>query len=147
MLSKNIAQIQACFPEIYFACHTRHHSEDLLGLTARDGTLLAHIAGLDGIETGALARHLGRAKSTLSAALKKLEALGLVLVERPVGDGRRRVLRITEMGREYVSRTSVLETERLGAVLGLLGAEEQLAAVRGLQILAAACRAYQGEKE
>ena len=147
MLSKNIAQIQACFPEIYFACHTSHQAEDLLGLTARDGTLLAHIAGLDGIETGALARHLGRAKSTLSAALKKLEALGLVLVERPAGDGRRRVLRITEKGREYVSRTSVLETDRLRAVLGLLGESDQAAAVRGLQILAAACRTFQGEKE
>lgn len=147
MLSQNITQIQACFPEIYFACHSAHNAQDLLGLTPRDGTLLAHIASLDGMESGELARHLGRAKSTLSAALKKLEGLGLLLVERPAGDGRRRVLRITGKGREYVSRTSVLETERLGAVLRLLSETDQAAAVRGLQILAAACRVYQGEKE
>ena len=63
VLEKNVALIQACFPEFYFTCHSRHAGfAGNHGLTPRDGSLLAHIAGLDGIETGNLARHLGRAK-------------------------------------------------------------------------------------
>lgn len=96
VFAKNIAQIQACFPEIYFTCHSRRAgADDNHGLSPRDGTLLAHIAGQDGIEPGMLARHLGRAKSTLSAALKKLETYGLIVLERPGADARRRLLRIT----------------------------------------------------
>ena len=141
VLEKNVAQIQACFPEVYFTCHSRHAGpEDNHGLSPRDGTLLAHIAGQDGIETNQLARHLGRAKSTLSAALKKLEAHGLILLERPSADARRRQLRITPAGRECISRTSVLETDRLVAVLASKPEQDQQAAVNGLQLLAAACR-------
>lgn len=142
VLEKNVAQIQACFPEVYFTCHSRHvGADDNYGLSPRDGTLLAHIAGQDGIETNQLARHLGRAKSTLSAALKKLDAHGLIVVERPDADARRRQLRITPAGRECISRTSVLETDRLAAVLASMPEKDQQAAVHGLQLLAAACRA------
>lgn len=141
MLAQNVALIQACFPEIYFACHTRHpQPEDNCGLTPRDSSLLAHIAGLDGIEPANLARHLGRAKSTLSAALKKLEALGLIVLDRPGNDARRRLLRITPAGRDCISRTSVLETDRLMAILKTLTKADQQAAVHGLQLLAGACR-------
>lgn len=143
VLEKNIAQIQACFPEVYFTCHSRHaHADDNHGLSPRDGTLLAHIAGQDGIETNQLARHLGRAKSTLSAALKKLEAHGLIVLEKPNEDARRRHLRITAAGRECISKTSVLETDRLAAVLQSMPETHQQAAVKGLQLLAAACRTH-----
>ena len=48
MLEKNVALIQACFPEVYFTCHSRHAGfAGNHGLTPRDGSLLAHIAGLD----------------------------------------------------------------------------------------------------
>ncbi|MBI2686669.1 MAG: winged helix-turn-helix transcriptional regulator [Acidobacteria bacterium] len=141
VLANNVALIQACFPEIYFACHTRHADPgENCGLTPRDGTLLAHIAGLDGIEPAGLARHLGRAKSTLSPALKKLESLGFIELRRPHNDGRRRLLRITPAGRDCVSRTSVLETDRLSTILSTLTMADQHAAVQGLQLLAAACR-------
>lgn len=148
VLAKTVAQIQACFPEIYFTCHTHHaNAESPYGLTPRDSTLLAHIAGLDGIETGDLARHLGRAKSTLSAALKKLESNNLITVERPPGDARRRRLRITETGRACISQTSVLETNILTEVLASMPQADQQAAAQGLQLLAAACRTHQQQGE
>lgn len=143
VIDSQVATVQACYPEIYFACHTVHAEPDSpAGLTVRDGTLLAHIAALDGIEMGALARHLGRAKSTLSPALRKLETLQLIEVEVPAGDARRRRLRITPEGRASISRTSVLETGRVTGVLQSMTAKDRELALQGLAILAAACRKY-----
>ena len=132
---KNFALIQACFPEVYFTCHSRNAgSAGNHGLTPRDGTPLAHMAGLDGIETGKLDRHLGRAKSNLFATLKKLEAYGLIALERPGRDSRRRLLRITPAGRECISQTSVLVTDRLAAILASTPGQDQQAEVNGLQL-------------
>ena len=97
MIENDVAAIQACFPEVYFACHTRHatQADAPKGLTQRDGTLLAHIAGLEPVESGELARHLGRTKTTLSAAIQKLVRMGLITASSPVGDARRKILAVT----------------------------------------------------
>ncbi len=142
MLNKQVAQIQAFYPEIYFACHANHKRRKQVpsGLTPRDGSLLAHISALEGIETGSLAKHLGLAKSTLSAALHKLKSFGLIEFEVPAGDGRRRKLHITRRGKNYISETSVLETERVRKVLSKMKPAERLLALQGMELLAAACR-------
>jgi DNA-binding MarR family transcriptional regulator len=148
VIEQQTAMIQACYPEIYFACHVDHRSGDSTGgaLSARDGSLLAHIAGLDGCDATRLARHLGRAKSTLSPALKKFEAMGLIAVHVPAGDARRKCLRITAAGRRIISGTSVLERGRLCAVLELMPAEDRQQAVKGMELIAAACRAFMAKE-
>ena len=142
MIAKHVASIQACFPEVYFACHTRHatQSDAPPGLTQRDGTLLAHIAGLEPVEAGDLARHLGRAKSTLSAAIKKLVKMGLIAASSPAGDARRKVLAVTAEGRACIAKSSVLETPRLNKALRSMPVRDREVAVEGLRLLAAACR-------
>jgi DNA-binding MarR family transcriptional regulator len=148
VIENHVAAIQACFPEVYFACHTRHatQADAPKGLTQRDGTLLAHIAGLQPVESGELARHLGRAKSTLSAAIQKLVRMGLITASPPAGDARRKILAVTAEGRACIAKSSVLETPRLTAALGSMPERDRETAVRGLQLLAAACRRLMKEK-
>lgn len=142
MIDNDVASIQACFPEVYFACHTRHatQSDSPPGLTQRDGTLLAHIAGLEPVESGDLSHHLGRAKSTLSAAIKKLAKMGLITASSPAADARRKVLAVTAAGRACIAKSSVLETPRLKAALRSMPQRDRQTAVEGLRLLAAACR-------
>ncbi len=148
MIENDVTAIQACFPEVYFACHTRHatQSDSPPGLTQRDGTLLAHIAGLEPVEARDLARHLGRAKSTLSAAIKKLVKMGLITATSPAGDARRKVLAVTADGRACIAKSSVLETPRLTAALRSMEVRDREIAVEGLRLLAAACRRLMDEE-
>jgi DNA-binding MarR family transcriptional regulator len=63
-------------------------------------------------------------------------------------DVRRRLIRLTDRGREAMARESVLDSKRLAAVLGLLSPAERMRAVAGLDLLARAARRYrEGEKQ
>jgi DNA-binding MarR family transcriptional regulator len=87
-----------------------------------------------------LARHLGVAPSTLSAALARLEARQLVTIAPHPGDARRRVVRLTAEGREAIAGESVLDRGRVSALLALMDEKERKAAVAGLNALARAAR-------
>src|SRR5688500_8365101 len=88
----------------------------------------------------ALAAHLGVAASTLSAAIARLERLGYITSSAPESDKRQRELRLTAKGAEAMASTSVLDVDRVRALLELLQPRERKAAVRGLALLAAAAR-------
>jgi len=140
-----VRAVQRAYPQIYLACHVdhvrtksnRHH------LSAHDSTLLAHLDESRATTAGDLARHLGVAASTLSAALARLEKLGH-LTRTPVRRDRRRIeLRLTVQGAEAMAETSVLDRRRVAAVLGELSPREQKRAVAGLALLARAALAFQ----
>jgi MarR family transcriptional regulator, organic hydroperoxide resistance regulator len=135
--------VQSSFPQIYLACHTRHQRKRSSAhrLSARDGSILSHLDRWDPITPAKLAAHLGVSPSTLSEALKRLSALGLVAVPETASGARRKVsVVLTEAGAEAISDTSVLETARLEAVLAKSTAAEMRAIEKGLSLLAAACR-------
>ena len=137
-----IALLRA-YPQIYLACHVEHRtrgaSED--GLTSREASFLAHVDEPGGTGPAALARHLGIGRSTLSAALARLAALGLIESARDPDDGRRKRVRLTARGRHAVAARSVLDPARVAALLAAMAPEERRRAVDGLAALAAAARA------
>jgi len=135
-----LVRIQAAYPRIYLACHTRHQTARVSGqaLSPRDGAILAHLDEQEAIPQALLARHLGIAKSTLSEALKWLEQLGCVRREPDAADPRGMLVWRTAPGTLAMSRGSVLETERLRQVLARLAGDELKRAVDGLELLARA---------
>jgi DNA-binding MarR family transcriptional regulator len=133
-----VRRIQRAYPQLYLACHVAHTTRRRgHGLSDRDASVLAHLDELAPITAGALARHLGIGPSTMTAAIDRLEALGLVDRRR-----RRRTveLRITRAGIALMQDSSVLDTERVAALVAAVPARQRAAAVRGLDLLAAAAR-------
>lgn len=146
-MEDDVLDVLRSYPQIYFACHVAHRTRGAspTGLTGRDGSLLAHVDP-NGSSPALLARHLGISPSTLSAALSRLAALELLSIEPDPADARRRVVRLSGKGREAVSRDSVLDSGRVGALLAAMAPAERRRAVEGLRLLAAAARRMQEEE-
>lgn len=143
-MNDDLFSILRDYPQIYLACHSDHRARrgtKKAAITARDATFLAHIADGATSTPDTLARHLGLARSTVSEALTRLRALGLVTMASAPGDARRRRIALTDGGRRAIVGANVLDEARVGAVLGKLSAAERKAAVRGLHLLAKASRA------
>jgi len=135
--------IQFAYPQIYFACHTRHGRarSGPASLSARDAQVLVHLDREQPMTLTTLARHMGLAASTLSEAVKQLAALGYVDKARRVEGDRRQVgLALTRKGVEAVRSSSVLETPRLKRVLRRLAPADRARVADALELLAAACR-------
>lgn len=137
----DLLDVLRCYPQIYLACHVEHRTRGSseTGLTSREASYLTHIEP-GGTGPAELARHLGIGRSTLSAALARLEGLGLIATERDAADARRKCVRLTDAGRAAVSESSVLDAERVAALLAAMAPEEQRRGVEGLKLLAAAAR-------
>lgn len=143
MPDKDVFEIQRLYPQIYLACHNQHiraASTDWR-ISSQDGSVLVHLDRHDGTRPSALARHLGVAPSTLSATISRLEKLGYVSNQPAEKDKRQRELRLTERGVAAIAGTSVLNADRVRALMKKLNPDERKAAVRGLALLARAARA------
>jgi DNA-binding MarR family transcriptional regulator len=148
MNEQQVLEILRAYPQIYLACHVEHRTrgKSSTGLTSRDASFLAHVEDPAGSSPARLARHLGISPSTLSAALARMEAQGLVALDSDPKDARRRLVRLTQSGRSALAANSVLDPERVAALLRRLSAEERSIAVAGLKLLAAAALGYREEE-
>ncbi|MGQ0673611.1 MAG: MarR family winged helix-turn-helix transcriptional regulator [Hyphomicrobium sp.] len=111
-----------------------------LGITASQYTLLAQLASRDGITAVEIGTELDIEKSTLSRNLKRLLALGHIIMDPPAGR-RGRGLHLTSKGQSVLreaypvwqgaqSRTiAVMGPESRGTLDSLLRQAEKLAAV------------------
>jgi DNA-binding MarR family transcriptional regulator len=138
-----VVEIQRCYPQIYLACHAKHirASSTPHRLSAKDSSLLVHLSPTEPQTPGDLAAHMGVGASTLSAAIRRLAALGYLRREKNAQDRRVVALTLTEHGSRAMSATSVLDGTCLAAVVALLTAEERKRAVEGIRLLAeASCR-------
>ena len=136
-LAAAVRTVQIAYPRIYLACHTAHTRarSTPFRLSARDSSLLVHLDETEPTRPADLARHMDIGAPTLSAALRRLEALGY-LRRTPSGADRRRLeLRLTRTGAVALSATSVLEPARVRALLRSLAPEDRSRAVAGLAIL------------
>jgi DNA-binding MarR family transcriptional regulator len=140
MRDKIVFEIQRLYPQIYLACHVDHvrAGSTAWRLSSRDSSILAHLDQEQGMSPRSLARHLGVAPSTLSAAITRLVELGYISSTSPPLDKRRRELLLTRKGAEAMKSTSVLDAGRVTLMVARLTAEERQIALKGLLLLARA---------
>ena len=79
-----------------------------------------------------LARHLGVAASTLSAAIARLTGHGYISQQRDAADRRAIGLRLSAKGAKAMQASSVLESPRVKRMLGRLTVAERRRALDGL---------------
>jgi DNA-binding MarR family transcriptional regulator len=147
-MDDDLYKVLRAYPLLYLACHVEHRGRgaSATGLTAREASFLAHLDEAEPMRPTALARHLGIAPSSLSAALARLESLGMIAVEIDPADARRRLVRLTAKGKEAVAAASVLDPDRVAALLATMPPAERRRAVDGLALLGAAARRLRGEE-
>ena len=140
--ARDVEAVQRYYPQIYLACHTRHQRRraNAVSLTANESSLLAHLSAETAMRAAALAEHLGVGPSTLSAAIKRLSALGYIIRARDATDGRAASLRLSPLGVRAMQASSVLESRRVATLLSRLTADERSRALEGLGLLARAAR-------
>lgn len=140
--NRDVRLVQVAYPQIYFACHTRHQrrASSATNLSPADSTLLAHLDEDRPVRPTALAKHLGLAASTLSAAIARMTSHGYVVQERDTKDGRARGLRLSATGAKAMQASSVLESPRVKRMLARLTVAERRRALAGLALLARAAR-------
>lgn len=142
MTDDDVFDVQRFYPQIYLACHTDHvrAQSTKFHISSQDASILVHLDRNSGLSPRALAAHLSVAPSTLSAALSRLAELGYLTNEPNDTDRRKREIRLTARGAEAIASTSVLNAERVQALLDKLKPKERKEAVRGLALLAEAAR-------
>jgi DNA-binding MarR family transcriptional regulator len=142
-LDAAIERIQFAYPQVYYACHTRHarKKSNPFHLSARDSEILVHLDRAAPTSLTSLARHMDLGAPTLSEAVSKLALHGYVTKTTQTGRDRRQIaIVLTPKGVAAVRATSVLEASRLKVVLQRLPKGQMVAAVGGLMKLAGACR-------
>ena len=142
MIDDDVFEVQRLYPQIYLACHADHvrAASTKWRISSQDASILVHLDRESGLSPRALAAHLGVAPSTLSASIARLAELGYLISEPHKADRRKRELRLTARGAEAISSTSVLNAERVQALLNKLKPDERKTAIRGLTLLAQAAR-------
>jgi len=142
-IDRAIERIQFAYPQIYYACHTRHARKrsNPFHLSARDSEILVHLDTEVPTSLSALARHMDLSASTLSEAVSKLADHGYLTKTPGAGRDRRQVgIVLTPKGTSAVRASSVLEAGRIKRVLRRLPARDINRVVTALMRLAQACR-------
>jgi MarR family transcriptional regulator, organic hydroperoxide resistance regulator len=136
----DVRQVLALYPQIYFACHTRHVRDQQSGaiLSSHQASVLDHLDEIEPTALAELAAHMGVTASTMSITVERLVRGGYVSRIRDLDDTRRVQLRLTESGVRIKSEKSVLDPERVREVLAKLTREERRRALAGLALLARA---------
>jgi DNA-binding MarR family transcriptional regulator len=142
-LNQAVEHVQFCYPQIYYACHTRHERRRTGAgqLSGRDSQVLIHLDRTQPTTLTALARHMGLSPSTLSETVARLQQYGyLVKATGDNGDRRQVAITLTRKGVDAVLASSVLEPARLRDALGRLSRRDLESVVDGLRNLARVAR-------
>ena len=147
-LSHATRRVLELYPRIFLACHTRHvrDPETSRLLSARQAGILDHLDETEPTTLGGLARHMGVTPSTMSLAVDRLERDGYVGRRPDPADGRRVGLTLTPAGARIRDANSVLDPERVRALLRRLPPASRAQALDGLALLAAAAQQEIGNK-
>ena len=138
--SADVRAVQAYYPRIYLACHIQHtrRTPSRGNLTESESNLLGHLDERTPTRASTLARHMGVSRSSMSATIKRLIALGYISRATESGDARAAALRLSPAGARAMQAGSVLDRTRVKALLARLSADERRRAVDGLALLARA---------
>jgi MarR family transcriptional regulator, organic hydroperoxide resistance regulator len=140
MMPDAVKQVMELYPRIYFACHTRHVRDPKTQrlLSAHQASILDHLDEREPLTLLDLARHMGVTPSTMSLHVERLVRRGYVSRLRAAEDGRRLRLLLTPAGVRVREAKSVLDPDRVRALLSRLTSADQQAGIRGLVLLARA---------
>jgi DNA-binding MarR family transcriptional regulator len=143
MTGQHVRRLLDLYPKIFHACHTRHVKDPESGnvLSAHQASILDHLDEVEATTLAGLARHSGVTASTMSVAVDRLVRHGYVTRERHVGDGRKVQLRLSPPGVAMRDANSVLDAERVRAMLAHLNEADLEVALGGLELLARAADA------
>ena len=135
-----VAQLLAYYPQIYHACHARHRRDPATEgvLSERQASILDHLDEVDAVSLKELAAHMGVTASTMSISVDRLVVGGWVQRGRDPDDARKVRLRLTPAGARMKAAQSVLDPNRVRAMLRRLAPPERADALRGLALLARA---------
>src|SRR5215467_12697444 len=128
-----VKQVMELYPRIYFACHLRHVRDPKTrrALSAHQASILDHLDEREPVTLLDLARHMGVTASTMSLHVERLVGRRYILKERDARDARRLRLRISAAGVRIREANSVLDPERVRAMLSRLSVSEQAEGMRG----------------
>ncbi|MGE0553422.1 MAG: MarR family winged helix-turn-helix transcriptional regulator [Gemmatimonadales bacterium] len=142
-MADSVDLVIAAYPVIHQACRQREVSAPGRGptISPHQATVLAHLDRRDGITITELAAVMEVALPTMSLMVTRLEADGLVRRERDSADRRRTVVRLTVTGERLRLAASLLDPDRVRALLDSMTPEERSAGVAGVLALARAARA------
>jgi DNA-binding MarR family transcriptional regulator len=140
MLGDDVQLLMELYPRIFHACHSRHVRDPLTleKVSARQAGILDHLDDTTPTMLSRLAAHNGVTASTMSLAIDRLERMGYVRRERDATDGRRVGITLTESGARLRDAQSILEPDRVRAMLAHLSAEDRSRALEGLATLSRA---------
>ena len=140
MTGQHVRRLLDLYPKIFHACHTRHVRDPRSGavLSSHQAGILDHLDEIESTTLAGLARHSGVTASTMSIAIERLVRRGYVLRARDSADGRKVQLRLSAAGAAIRAANSVLDAERVRAMLGHLSETDMADALRGLELLAGA---------
>jgi DNA-binding MarR family transcriptional regulator len=140
MAKDAVRQVMELYPRIYFACHTRHVRDPKTRqlLSAHQASILDHLDEHEPLALLDLARHMGVTPSTMSLNIERLVRRGYVSRQRAAEDGRRLKLCITPAGVRLREAASVLDPDRVRALLARLTPRGRQAGIYGLAVLARA---------
>ena len=136
-----VALVLAAYPVLHHALRQRDVKAVGLGrVSAHQATVLSQLGPTDGTTMTELAGLMEVALPTMSLLVDRLERAGLVRRDRDPGDGRRVQLRLTEGGVKAVRGRSILDPDRVRALLAALTPAERSVGVEGLVTLARAAQ-------
>jgi DNA-binding MarR family transcriptional regulator len=140
MITEDVGRVLQLYPRVFLACHTRHVRDAKAGrvLSAHQASILDHLDEIEPTGLLALAKHLGVTASTMSLTVDRLARGGYVRRDADPRDGRRVGLRLTKAGVRIKREKSVLDPERVGAMLRRLSKDERAQGIAGLALLAQA---------
>lgn len=135
-----LARILASYPVVHHACRRRAIAAAGRRISAHQAAVLARLDRRTGVTLTALAAAIGVALPTMSLLVDRLVRAGLVRRERDPADRRRVLLRLSAAGDRIRASHSLLDPERVRALLAVMTEAEQAAGAEGLAALADAVR-------
>lgn len=135
-----ITAVMTLYPRIYFACHTRHVRDPQTQrmLSRHQASILDHLDELEPTTVMDLAAHMGVTAATMSISIDRLERKGYVVRLKDAKDRRRVHVRLTTAGVRVREASSVLDPQRVEALVATLSDDERTRAIEGLGLLARA---------
>lgn len=145
----DVGIILGAYPRIHFACRAREVRDPAGSGVVSDhqARILGHLDADDPTMVTELAEYMGVTASTMSLNLTRLEKGGFLLREPDPLDRRVKNVRLTEAGERICGSVTVLDPDRVAALLQTLGPEPRQRAVEGLAILADAADALVARRD